>query len=256
MLPASHHPLSPPMSSGTPSLAASGLLAPPEPSEHSPRPLFPPDDSDSDEDANSPSPARSALGLNLAHDADDAGYFTPRRRSTAEPADQFLRPTLTSTLTLRAVSLSDQLKSSKSSSVASPDAVDEPLPPEPLPKQLAFPTAPHLLPADSPLLNSLPQEHLLALVRALSRDLARSSEDGQRSERECDALVGMLSDQGVGAGEVKRARVRARIGSTDGRDGAREWKVDLRDPNVMPVPEGVSFPSTPTAESVRAPPIS
>ncbi|KAL8291737.1 hypothetical protein RQP46_001995 [Phenoliferia psychrophenolica] len=233
MLPASQHPLSVPIAaaqpSPTPSLANSGLLAPPSPTPLSPRPLFPPDPDESGSSTSSspalpsPSPLRTALGLSLASpDSDDASYF---------PQDHhLLRPALTSTLTLRANSISSSPKNL--SGPGSPEAPDEPLPPEPLPKHLSFPQAPHLLPTDSTLLSALPRDHLLALVRALSRELGTSRAAAADGERECEAMVGMLKDKGVGEGEVQRARVRARIEEGNGGPKEREWKVDLRDPRA------------------------
>ncbi|KAK4701351.1 small G protein signaling modulator 3, partial [Phenoliferia sp. Uapishka_3] len=102
---------------------------------------------------------------------------------------------------------------------------------------------PHLLPADSPLLDSLPHEQLVALVRALSRDSSKNSEEKYKIGRVCEALATMLKDNGVGDGEMKRARVRARVDSGNlGKVEVKDWKIDLRDNVAERETLGVSSP--------------
>lgn len=246
MLPTAHHPLSPPLSP-TSSSATSLLLAPPPGESGSPaRPLFPPDDDDGTSSV-SPSPSRNSLRGSLAStENDDISYFAPRRPSPRQKDDLFLRPALASHLTLRPASLSASLSASTQHSPSPETRDNEPLPEELLPKSLAFPQAPHLLSTDSPLLVSLPPAQLLALVKALSRDLAKSVEENQRGERECEALVGMLKDKAVGDGEVKRARVRAR--ADPGEGSKKEWRIELRE--KAPIGEGEA--ETDTDAGVRA----
>ncbi|KAM0751672.1 TBC-domain-containing protein [Meredithblackwellia eburnea MCA 4105] len=273
-------------SSAVAALATSVLLSTPDPETfdpHSPKPLFPPDE---DEPSEQPEHAQShteELGYftprRLSSSSNSNSHNTSRIVHKSDAT--FLRPELVSTITLRPpASLAvQQPNSGSSSSVSSTASLSPPLLPSdptspspvqadsasasihtstehsspatpflPPPNTFVLPSPPHQLPLDSPLLTSLPNSHLVAIVRALSRQLAQASEESTNAASECEALVQLLNDKGIGKGEVERTRLRARVAGSSAEDGSSsaaaakeerntEWRISLKEATVVETEE-------------------
>ncbi|SCV74842.1 BQ2448_7871 [Microbotryum intermedium] len=116
-----------------------------------------------------------------------------------------------------------------------------------LPSHIALPMAPHFLPSSN--LAMLPIEQLVALVMALSEDRDSKVAQLEARQRECEALETVCRDARVGAGEVDRAKVRARVTPRDTTEPmtggrrpsrsapirSREWRIALLPPpNLTP----------------------
>lgn len=108
--------------------------------------------------------------------------------------------------------------------------------PRPIPTTLSLPSAPHTLSISA--LEQLPIEQLVALVSALSRERDADRLELGRLGRECDALEGMARGKGAGEGELKRARVRARVdeAGTSHEELKKEWRIALREEKPVPAP--------------------
>ncbi|ORY69410.1 rab-GTPase-TBC domain-domain-containing protein [Leucosporidium creatinivorum] len=222
----------------SPSLLRDHPLSP-DPSQHPTQPLFPepcpiliphspaaaPSTSTT---TSSPSPLFPASPAQDEH-LDESVILATRRASAATlPArqgDLHLPSSLSSASLARSISVGTTI-----STIDHQDdtATHDP----PLPKYLAFPSAPHLLPPST--LASLPPSHLLALVAALSKENEDQQLELVRKGKECDVLVGLAREAKVGEGEIERARVRARVGvgdeGEDKKEGERkkDWRIELR----------------------------
>ncbi|GAA6023964.1 hypothetical protein JCM10207_008645 [Rhodosporidiobolus poonsookiae] len=89
-----------------------------------------------------------------------------------------------------------------------------PLDDPPIPPLLSLPSAPHLLPSTSTLLD-LPSTHLAALAQSLSRDLATANTLLRMRDAELAALERLAEANGAGRGEIDRAKVRVRAEVND-----------------------------------------
>ncbi|KWU42546.1 TBC-domain-containing protein [Rhodotorula sp. JG-1b] len=99
-----------------------------------------------------------------------------------------------------------------------------------VPARLSFPSPPHRLPDET--ISSIPLSHLVALVKALSRDLDEAQASLRSQRAELAALEKLVRDKGASEGEVERVKVRARTGTEEvGGDsaggGKRDWSIDL-----------------------------
>lgn len=110
-----------------------------------------------------------------------------------------------------------------------------------VPARLSFPSAPHRLSDET--ISSIPLSHLVALVKALSRDLDATQASLRSQRAELAALEKLVRDKGASEGEVERVKVRARTGveeevgdsagggkrvaGSGGRLAAEDWSIDL-----------------------------
>ncbi|GAA5820249.1 hypothetical protein JCM3770_003152 [Rhodotorula araucariae] len=222
MAPSHDHPLSPPLDAPTspvlPDLRGDLL----QPRSDSATPLFPaspPDHSPTDELTRRGSAATLLVRSNSSHGAEAGiGLGLPASTSTSRS-----RPSTVA-----------------SAGARSRAASTPPRPPSaPLPRHLTLPAAPHALPPTS--LPSLPLAHLAALAQALSAQLEEAQASLREGRAELHALERLAAEKGASAGEVERAKVRARIElrEKEGRDGSlskargrgkrknNEWSIEL-----------------------------
>lgn len=128
-----------------------------------------------------------------------------------------------------------------------------------VPARVSFPSAPHRLPDEA--ISSIPLSHLIALVKALSRDLDEAQASLRTQRAELAALEKLVRDKGASEGEVERVKVRARTGSEEeagdaagggkriaasGGKLAEDWSIDL------PPTEGEALPPPKTEVDIHS----
>lgn len=99
----------------------------------------------------------------------------------------------------------------------------------PIPSRLTLPSHPHLLQITD-LISAFPSTHLAALSQALSRDLAAAQTLLAKRDAELAALEKLAELNGIGRGEIDRARVRARaeVQDLEGREESSEEETKSR----------------------------
>lgn len=148
--------------------------------------------------------------------ATETGYFDGFDRESTQHDDEpddGDRPPLKSHSTIRAIP----------ANLSSPRPVPTESPT--IPRHLAFPRPPHLLPATT--LAEIPTPHLIALVVALSNELTDSKENGDRTSRVNKALEELLRDKGMSEGELERARLRAGVAVELLAVPPADWQIEL-----------------------------
>ncbi|POY75796.1 hypothetical protein BMF94_1109 [Rhodotorula taiwanensis] len=222
------HPLSPPDPSSTPNAATAAHADLYERRHSATDPLFP------------QSPPLDARSEDMQRSMSQTTRFEPTNEQPAQARTHNGLPPLSTETDSR----SPSMRSRAASPLASPSTRSAYASfPEPfeqtteLPSRLAFPKAPHLLPADQ--LDAVPLSHLVALLQALSRDLDETQASLRAGTAELAALEKLVRDKGASEGEVERVKVRAKTELAEhraveeaergkkGRGGKDEWSIEL-----------------------------
>lgn len=230
------HPLSPPDPSSNPNSATQPHAELYERTADAQDPLFP----------NSPPLESQSLGMErsisqMAEHQDEAA--SPNLKGNESLASQ--RSLQIATTSAQRTSTPLSVRSRAASPLASPTAPSayaafaDPFS-SALPPRLSFPSAPHRLPDET--ISSVPLSHLVALVKALSRDLDAAQASLRSQRAELTALEKLVRDKGASEGEVERVKVRARTGNEEevgdaagagkrvasgGKLAAEDWSIDL-----------------------------